>query len=252
MGNSPKGEFMSKKANIMKILGIGALSLFLLGCSKTGFLLTEEESLEMKDLVEEQMISENATIITENTTIEEENREVVVESADELVVHICGAVRNSGVYFLQGGQRIYHAIEAAGGLVEEADGDYVNQALLLEDGMKIVIPTKEEVKQWQEEEAEDENKMVLDMQNLEEDYVQYSKPKLSDEKALNNSQKVDLNTADEALLCTLPGIGTSRAKSIIDYRTQNGLFQKIEDVMKVSGIKEAAFDKIKDKITVSN
>ena len=63
--------------------------------------------------------------------------------------------------------------------------------------------------------------------------------------------KIDLNTADKALLCTLPGIGESRAESIMAYRQKHGDFQKIEDVMKVSGIKEAAYEKIKDYVTVS-
>ena len=63
--------------------------------------------------------------------------------------------------------------------------------------------------------------------------------------------KIDLNTADEALLCTLPGIGESRAKSIIAYRSEHGAFKRIEDVMQVSGIKEAAFEKIKEYVTVS-
>lgn len=61
---------------------------------------------------------------------------------------------------------------------------------------------------------------------------------------------VNLNTADVAALMTLPGIGESRAKAIISYREQHGAFAKIEDIMKISGIKQAAFSKIKDKITV--
>ena len=61
---------------------------------------------------------------------------------------------------------------------------------------------------------------------------------------------VNLNTADVAALMTLPGIGESRAKAIISYREQHGAFAQIEDIMKISGIKQAAFSKIKDKITV--
>ncbi len=61
---------------------------------------------------------------------------------------------------------------------------------------------------------------------------------------------VNINTADAAALCTLPGIGESRAQDIISYREANGGFQACEDIMKVSGIKTAAYEKIKDKITV--
>ena len=204
---------MPGKVNIRKILGMGVLCLFLLGCSKDSFLLPDEEQ-------------NNLTVKEEVTT----NQEKAL-----LGVHICGAVQNPGVYFLEQGQRVCHAIEMAGGLKEEADGDYINQALLLEDGMKITIPTKEEIRQMEMAEEQQESMS----------YVQTTEDSGFDDK-------VDLNTADEALLCTLPGIGESRAKSIITFRTKNGPFEKIEDVMKVSGIKEAAFEKIKELIKVSN
>ena len=244
MGNSPKGEYMLKKQNIRKILGIGVMSLFLLGCSENSFLLTEEESLEVKELMEGQVTtelqvtSEEKKISGEKENLEGANASVMeaketterkLSKVQEIVVHICGAVSNPGVFFLEEGQRVYHAIEMAGGLREDADGDYVNQALLLEDGMKIVIPTTDEVEKMQD-----------DFQALES---------VASE---TKSGKVNLNTADEATLCTLPGIGASRAQSIIAYRTKNGAFKRTEDVMKVSGIKEAAFEKIKDLITVSN
>ena len=244
MGNSPKGEYMLKKENIMKLLGIGIMSLFLLGCAESSFLLTEEESPKMQ---EGQVLEDDQVALEEQVT---EESQTVLEETQEIVVHICGAVNNSGVFFLEEGERVYHAIELAGGLRADADGDYINQALLLEDGMKIVIPTKEETKRWKEKEQEAEAKPYEEGEE-ETFYVQYAESDSStvgDEK----SGKVNLNTADEKMLCTLPGIGTSRAKSIIDYRTKNGVFKRIEDVMKVSGIKEAAFEKIKDFITVSD
>lgn len=222
---------MPGKINIRKILGMGVLCLFLLGCSKDSFLLPDEEQ-------------NNLTVKEEVTT----NQEKAL-----LGVHICGAVQNPGVYFLEQGQRVCHAIEMAGGLKEEADGDYINQALLLEDGMKITIPTKEEIRQ--KEMAEEQQESMSYVQTTK-DYVEQSSNTdyLSTQSSKDSGfdDKVDLNTADEALLCTLPGIGESRAKSIITFRTKNGPFEKIEDVMKVSGIKEAAFEKIKDLIKVSN
>ena len=256
MGNSPKGEYMLKKENIMKLLGIGIMSLFLLGCAESSFLLTEKESPKMQEgqvLEDDQVALEEQVAEDEQTTLEEqvtEESQTVLEETQEIVVHICGAVNNSGVFFLEEGERVYHAIELAGGLKADADGDYINQALLLEDGMKIVIPTKDETKRWKEKEQEAEAKPYEEGE-AETFYVQYAESDSStvgDEK----SGKVNLNTADEKMLCTLPGIGTSRAKSIIDYRTKNGVFKRIEDVMKVSGIKEAAFEKIKDFITVSD
>lgn len=265
MGNSPKGEYMLKKENIMKMLGIGIMSLFLLGCAENSFLLTEEESPQMKDLMEGQGYEEGQMAVEEKQTSEKNTetaalynveekytKEQEVSSIQEIVVHICGAVNNPGVFFLEEGQRVYHAIELAGGLREDADGDYMNQALLLEDGMKLVIPTKEETKQWKEKEEKEQSveTKLYEGKETEAYYVEYAN---SNSLTTGNEkvEKVNLNTADETLLCTLPGIGSSRAKSIIDYRVKNGAFHRIEDVMKVSGIKEAAFEKIKDLITVS-
>lgn len=267
MGNSPKGEYMLKKRIIFIILGIGLFSLFLLGCSRSSFLLTEEENQEMKELTEgqqsapSQIPAEQEVILEETVSFEKTENDssltLETENRNEIAVHICGAVKNPGVYFLESNQRIYHAIDAAGGITEDADGDYINQALLLEDGMKIVIPTKEEVKQWSEEKKEEKTapKGSREENQAGDSYIQYADSdfsgKISDADGEKNS-KVNLNTADETLLCTLPGIGPSRAKSILDYRTKNGNFKTIEDVMKVSGIKEAAFEKIKDYICISD
>jgi competence protein ComEA len=65
-------------------------------------------------------------------------------------------------------------------------------------------------------------------------------------------QKIDINRAESWLLEALPGIGETRAQAIVDYRSENGLFQRIEDLLKVSGIGSATFEKIKDYITVSD
>ena len=74
---------------------------------------------------------------------------------------------------------------------------------------------------------------------------------LSGVSGASDGGKVNINTADEAGLMTIPGIGESRAKAIIAYREENGKFESIEDIMKIDGIKEKMFDKIKDSITVS-
>lgn len=143
------------------------------------------------------------------------------------VVHICGAVKEPGVYTLEEKSRIYQAVEEAGGFREDAASDYLNQADLIADGMKIYVPTVTEAEElqpaggWAETEG------------------------TGQEKGL-----VNINTAGEELLKTLPGVGESKAKSIIAYREKNGGFRQAEDIMKVEGIKEGLFQKIKDSITV--
>ena len=241
---------MLKRNKLTIILGMGSLCLFLLGCTKESFLLQKEDS---STIVLEEVIAREETAVAEDgvglETVEspeesvdmeaQEALEILqVESPEMIAVHICGAVNQPGVYYLKEKQRVYEGILEAGGFREDADRDYLNQALFLEDGMKVTVPTREETRELR----------ASEQVSREEGFIQEAQLY---EKAREKQQKVDLNTADEALLCTLPGIGESRAKSILAYRKEHGAFEKTEDIMKVSGIKEAAYEKIKDYVTVS-
>ena len=144
------------------------------------------------------------------------------DSNTDIYVHICGAVINPGVYQVPVGTRVYQALELAGGSSDDAYLSGINLADKLADGQKVYIP------------AEGENAEGI----------------LSIDSGGVQSVMININTASEAELMTLPGIGQSRAKDIINYRVKNGLFESINDIMKVSGIKEAAFEKIKDLIKV--
>ena len=167
------------------------------------------------------------------------------EEAKTLVVHICGAVSAPGVYELPAGSRIIDAVEAGGGFLPEADEACCNLAEEIVDGCQIYIMTKTEscADGQTEKKAGIQTSPDSDMQTTDRNVRSNSAT------ALENGL-VNLNTADVAALMTLPGIGESRAKAIISYREQHGAFAKIEDIMKISGIKQAAFSKIKDKITV--
>ena len=145
-----------------------------------------------------------------------------------IVIYICGAVANPGVYELPAGARVIQAIEAAGGLLEYADPFLVNQAKRLEDGEQIRILTRDEA-----EEAES---------------AEISGSRTSDTPG---NGKININTANAEQLMTLPGIGQAKAKAILEYREQNGGFRSIEEIMNIAGIKDAVFSKIKDQITVS-
>lgn len=240
-------DMRMKKYRIFKIgilIGMGSLCLFLLGCSDSKVIFEEAttESVNGTDSVGNAGGAGNisGTGIEElpSDLTEEEVSGTALEEAEPellLLVHVCGAVQNPGVYSLERGQRICHAVEAAGGFLAEAEETYVNQAQVIEDGMKITIPTKEEVLLWKQQ-----NQTGLESG--------------AESKGTSGNQgdsKVNINTADEAALCTLPGIGESRARSILAYREEHGRFGRIEDIMNVSGIKEAAFEKIKQYLTVS-
>lgn len=142
-------------------------------------------------------------------------------------VHISGAVQSPGVYTLEEGSRIFQAVEAAGGFLPQADEGYLNLAAQIYDGMKITVLTKEEAATAPAPEG--------------------GTGSFEQETA---APKVNINTAGKEQLMTLQGIGEARAADIIAYRQEHGPFQKIEDIMQISGIKEAAFAKIKDDITV--
>ncbi len=167
------------------------------------------------------------------------------EETKTLVVHICGAVPAPGVYELPAGSRIIDAVEAGGGFLPEADEACCNLAEEIVDGCQIYIMTKTEscADGQTEKKAGIQTSPDSDMQTTDRNVRSNSAT------ALENGL-VNLNTADVAALMTLPGIGESRAKAIISYREQHGAFAQIEDIMKISGIKQAAFSKIKDKITV--
>ena len=160
------------------------------------------------------------------TNVSDESMEITEPVS--VTVYICGAVKNPGVYTLDSGLRIVDAINAACGLREDADECYVNQATLLEDGQRIYVPTKEET---------GESREVLLSQDISG-------------APADDIGMVNINTADISTLMTLPGIGEAKATLIIEYRTKNGKFKSIEDIMKISGIKEGMFNRIKDRICI--
>lgn len=167
------------------------------------------------------------------------------EETKTLVVHICGAVSAPGVYELPAGSRIIDAVEAGGGFLPEAEEACCNLAEEIVDGCQIYIMTKTESC------ADGQTEKKAGIQTSPDSNMQTTDRNVRSNSAtaLENGL-VNLNTADVAALMTLPGIGESRAKAIISYREQHGAFAQIEDIMKISGIKQAVFSKIKDKITV--
>lgn len=156
-----------------------------------------------------------------------------------ICVHVCGAVKNPDVYELPEGSRVYEAVQAAGGFTEEADSSYVNQAQKLSDGVKLVIPTLE---QTDTVGAEDERQISIGI---------VGEPDGESGQDAVSDGKININTATEAELCNIPGIGAVRAAAIIAYRQEKGSFSSIEEIKNVSGIKEGTYEKIKDSIKIN-
>lgn len=161
-------------------------------------------------------------------------------SAEAVIyVHVCGEVAVPGVYEMPAGSRVYEAVELAGGCTENGAADYLNMAQEVTDGMKIQVPDKEEAE-----------RLLESQPGLGAGISGGASGAFAGAGQAGEQAKVNINTASREELMTLTGIGEARAEDIIRYREEHGGFKKIEDIMKVSGIKEAAFQKIKDSITV--
>lgn len=222
---------MMKKQNILTFLWIAAACILCCGCGrKSGAILigngdngvsrAEESQGEQVSGAESAAGEGTGTARDGNAAAGEE------EAAEETVirVYVCGAVINPGVVEIAAGSRAEDALLAAGGFTEEAAREAVNLADWVSDGQKLYFPAEGE-------------EFVADVGGTSS----------GGEAA---SGLVNINTADTATLCTLPGVGESRAADIIAYREANGGFDSCEDIMKVPGIKNAMYEKIKDKITV--
>lgn len=171
-------------------------------------------------------IDNNMLSIENNTKENEESKELVI-------VHITGAVKTPGIVKLPEGARIEDAIDKAGGLTEDADISDVNLAYVLEDGIKIKIPTI----------SEEKNEEII---------INSSGEGIVEKEISNNSENkiININKANETDLQTLPGIGASLAGRIVEYRDSNGKFNEIEDIKNVSGIGDSKYENIKNLICV--
>lgn len=132
---------------------------------------------------------------------------------DSIVIHIKGEVKNLGLYIMRKGSRLHDLIQLSGGLSVDAAVEKLNFATVLSDGQVIVVDKKQET-------TENEIKKEV----------------------------LSINQASLKELMDLPGIGEAKAKSILEYRSQNGNFKAIEELMNVSGISKTIFDKIKEYI----
>jgi len=146
-------------------------------------------------------------------------------SGNAAVIFISGAVNKPGLYKLNPGSRVVDAIKAAGGLSVTAVVDKVNLAQVVKDGMHINVPEKPCVKPAKRGPPGSAGTGV-------------------------KSGSVNINTADKPELMKLPGVGPTLAGRIMTYRKEKGPFRVITDIMKVAGVGEAKFRKLKDRITL--
>ena len=199
----------------------------------------------------EQKTSQN-NIVIENTNLEENDDEIIETKKDnkieddtieenKIYVYVTGEIKNNGIVILNNGARISDAIEAAGGLTENADISEINMVYELQDGIKLSIPNKQQI-----EENEKFNYIITnsnDNQNEETIIKNTSENK-------ENNDLININNATQTELETLPGIGPSLALNIINYRKENGRFSSIDEIKNVKGIGDSKYENIKRYICI--
>ena len=162
------------------------------------------------------------------------------KSSEFIYVDVKGSVETPGVYKLNSDSRVIDAIEASGGITEDANTRFINLSKLLNDGDVVVVYSNTEI-----ENAKKDNIIYIDTPCVCEEVKNDACYKED-----SSSGKVNINTAKIDELKSLDGIGDAKANAIIKYRTENGNFKSIEDINNVSGISESLYSKIKENITV--
>ena len=185
---------------------IGGVLLLLMGVG--GLFSKKEEAVEELAVVETTTLAEKTEVGTTQEAV--------------IFVDIKGAVKNPGVYQMKSGDRVKDALDAAGGLTDEADSQKVNLAQRVEDQMVIVVP------------------------KVGEEVTEIPAGAMSKEAAKDG--KVNINTATVEELKTLKGVGEKKAEAIIEYRKKNGSFKTKEDLMKVRGIGKKLFESFQERI----
>ena len=213
-----------RRAAMILILFFLALTPVLAGCGSMPALMPDEETDTVERSVRQEPDRETSAGQEEKLSAETKTE------AEDIYVHVCGCVRKPGLYRLPAGSRVLAAVEAAGGFTEKADQTAWNLAALLEDGIQVYIPDKKEA-----------GKMTGGSS---------TGIPAGGKQAGDSSSGVNINTATQQELMTLPGIGESRAADIIAYREEKGSFKATEEIRNVSGIGEGIYNKLKDKITV--
>ena len=194
------------------------------------------------DSIDPENILENVTSISSNT-LSENSVNSIIDNDNYIIIHITGAIQNPGIVKLLTGSRIADAINSAGGFTDDADISSINLAFKLDDGQKIYIPRI------------GENDLISSVDNS---YISsnsgtsiVSADNYSSLNSINssNSDLININSATQTELETIPGVGPSTALNIIQYRNQNGYFTSIDEIKNVNGIGDAKFENIKNYIT---
>lgn len=188
---------------------------------------------------EEEKVEEDTSIKLEPSKEKEEK-----EKTTEILVDIKGQIKSPGVYKMNAEERVNDVIKKAGGLTNLADTSMINLSQKVKDEMVIIIYSKKEVEEMNKKEPcvcpENNDACIKEENNIV----------TKNKETQKTNDKISINKATKEELMTLDGIGEAKAESILEYRKEKGDFEKTEDIKEVSGIGDALYEKIKNKITL--
>ncbi len=242
-----------KKIFLSKIYVVCIIAVLVLGAGILGFILKQVYHPLETPMVEEK----NTPIVSKGVETSEEQAQE--EKVPDIKVYVTGCVNKPGVVTIKKGQIIEDAIKNAGGATKQADLDNINLAYPLNENTMIRIKAKGTAKAASTGKTGNQSQAVKapggQTINSGVDIINDSLGADVGEKESNSSdgsktKLLNINKASQAELEELPNVGPSTAKAIIEYREQNGGFTKLTDIMKITGIKQKTFDKIKNYICV--
>ena len=248
-------KFLKNKFVIISIIAVLSI-IYILSSNaikKYNFSSNEElivENIEegKKDVDKKIDLDKGNEATKQNEDVDDsENEENKIETENKIYIYITGEVKNPGIVKLSENSRIIDAINSAGGTTNNANISKINLAYVLKDGMKVNIPNKEDLKN-----NNNFDYITMSSGDGKNDDIPESENSLSSKSDKSNTNKsvVNINTATQTELETLPGIGPSIALKIINYRNENGKFSSIDEIKNVSGIGDSKFENIKKYITV--
>ena len=211
-------EIIKENWKMMVLILVGVIT------GGIGFVLTQPKTPDQPAAVT-QLENQPASSDTDQSVSKSENS----ISTSQFVVDLKGAVKYPKVYRIAADERVDDLIQLAGGFTADADQRRVNLAAKLKDEEVVYVSKK----------GENSPEGVANTSDATDQPLTTS-----------SAAKVNINTADLASLETLSGIGEKKAQDIIDYRTKNGNFQKLEDLGNVSGFGVKTLEKLKDSICI--
>lgn len=254
-----------KQYYINKVVALAVIIILIISSGVLGFFLKQ-----IYQPFEPPVIEKSTEIIQSN--LSQSPEESVKEEIPEIKVHVTGCVNKPGVVTIKKGQVIEDAVKMAGGPTKDADLENINLAYKLEENVMLRIKAKSLNKSSagaattsginKPTQSKTSASVQSSVSNLSETNTMNSgvdiindslRTVVGEGEAADNSTKsslVNINKASQAELENLPSVGPATAKAIVDYREKTGGFKKLTDIMKITGIKQKTYDKIKDFICI--